>query len=109
MALDSLRPMRSSDLRPGDQLPQLRRFRSRGRDPTTAPKDSALYEPYAEFARTLRTWFVAYGVGAPALLLTNKELWRAVQGSGDARRIAEYFLAGAVVQIIEALLYKHPM
>src|ERR1700693_6036282 len=74
--------------------------------PATAPKDSAFYAPYAEFAKTLRTWFVAYGIGAPVILLTNKELWAAVQRSGSASHIAEIFLAGAFLQIFQALLYN---
>jgi hypothetical protein len=77
--------------------------------PPPAAKEFAFYQPYAEFAKTLRTWFVAYGIGAPVLMLTNKDLWAALQRSGSARSIAEFFLAGAFLQIFQALLYKHAM
>ena len=31
------------------------------------------FENYAEYAKTLRSWLVAYGIGGPVLFLTNKD------------------------------------
>ena len=33
-----------------------------------------LYKAYEEHAKTLRTWLVAYGIGAPVVFLTNEQL-----------------------------------
>jgi hypothetical protein len=37
-----------------------------------AKEEKGYYEPYTYFARILRTWFVAYGIGVPAFLMTSK-------------------------------------
>ena len=29
------------------------------------------FEPYAYFARTLRLWFIAYGIGAPVAIVAK--------------------------------------
>jgi hypothetical protein len=29
------------------------------------------FQAYAEYNKTLRTWFVAFGIGGPALFLVN--------------------------------------
>jgi hypothetical protein len=71
--------------------------------------DSEYYPPYAEFAKNLRTWLIAYGIGAPALILSNKSAWDAVKGSGHVAFIGALFLLGVALQLIEALLYKHAM
>ena len=76
---------------------------AKGRD------ESGFYEPYAAFARSLRTWFIAYGIGAPVLFVSNAEAWKAVHASGRAETIAVVFLGGVAVQILEALLYKSAM
>ena len=58
-------------------------------------EETGYYHAYAEFAKTLRTWFIAYGIGAPALVLSNKDLWNTVKGSGNLIYIAALFLLGA--------------
>ncbi len=42
-------------------------------------------EAYAEHSKVIRTWFVAYGIGAPVLLLTNEALARTLKASGSVR------------------------
>jgi hypothetical protein len=64
---------------------------------------------YVEFARTLRTWFVAYGVGAPVLVLSQDTLATKVAAAGSGRAIAVAFLLGAALQILQAILYKIAM
>lgn len=80
--------------------------------PKESPKprdDSGFYQPYAEFAKNLRTWLIAYGIGAPALILANKAAWDAVKDSGYLACIGALFLSGVALQLIEAILYKHAM
>jgi len=74
-----------------------------------ARDDTGFFQPYSEFAKNLRTWFLAYGIGAPALLLSNQTAWAAVKQGGQLRIVAALFLIGVALQIAEALLYKHAM
>lgn len=77
--------------------------------PSSTKDDSGFYEPYAEFAKNLRTWFLAYGIGVPVLLLTNESIWNIVLQSGSARFLGAVFLAGVAIQIILAIVYKAAM
>jgi hypothetical protein len=72
-------------------------------------EETGYYQAYAEFAKTLRTWFIACGIGAPALVLSNKDLWNTVKGSGILIYIAVLFLLGVTFQVIEAFIYKTAM
>jgi len=72
-------------------------------------EETGFYQAYAEFAKTLRTWFIAYGIGAPALVLSNNDLWNTVKGSGSLITIAVLFLLGVTFQVIEAFIYKTAM
>jgi len=71
--------------------------------------EKGFYEAYAGFARNVRTWFIAYGIGAPVLFVSNQELWKQIAGSGEGRTIAYLFLAGVAVQIAAAMIYKTAM
>lgn len=76
---------------------------------SNAREEAGFYKAYAEFAKTLRTWFIAYGIGAPALVLSNKDLWNIVKSSGSLLSIAVLFLLGVTFQVIEAFIYKTAM
>ncbi len=76
---------------------------------TVGRQESGFYEAYAGFARNLRIWFIAYGVGGPVVFLTNEAAGQALLASGPARRIAYTVLAGVGLQILLALLYKTAM
>lgn len=64
------------------------------------------YEEYTLYARTLRNWLMAYGIGGPIVYLTQQKVPEAVAKSGDAPAIAILFLIGVALQIFSALLYK---
>jgi hypothetical protein len=70
---------------------------------------SQLFEAYEEYSKTVRTWLVAYGIGAPVLFLTNEALARTLWKSGQAPRVAFFFLAGVVLQVGLAMLNKNVM
>jgi hypothetical protein len=74
--------------------------------PGTRYSDTHYYQEYNEYATTLRTWLVAYGIGGPVLYLTQQNLPPEIQTSPHAARIALLFLAGVVIQVGSALLYK---
>ncbi len=76
---------------------------------TVGRQESGFYEAYAGFARNLRIWFIAYGVGGPVVFLTNEAAGQALLASGPDRRIAYTVLAGVGLQILLALLYKTAM
>src|SRR5882672_1047079 len=64
------------------------------------------YQEYSEYAKNIRLWFVAYGVGGPALILTQPALYDSIWRSGSIDTIAIVYLLGVVVQIVTALIYK---
>lgn len=43
------------------------------------------FQAYAEYSKVLRTWLVAYGIGAPVLLLTNEPLAKSRQRLGPTK------------------------
>lgn len=65
-----------------------------------------LYKAYEEYSKTLRTWLVAYGIGAPVLFLGNETAWKTLVDSGKARDVATLFLLGVAVQVLLAALNK---
>jgi hypothetical protein len=75
-------------------------------DETTSAE---LFKVYEEYNKTVRTWLVAYGIGAPVLLLNSDTLRGLVKTSGNGRRIALCFLGGVALQIVIAILNKTVM
>ena len=71
--------------------------------------DTGFYEPYVQYARTLRAWFVAYGIGVPVLLVSQDAIAKAILATGTGNRIAWLFLCGVLIQIIVTFLYKYSM
>ena len=67
------------------------------------------YTAYGIFARTLRTWFIAYGIGLPALLFTQERLQERFLNSSLHGQVIAYLLLGVLVQVFTALLYKGAM
>ncbi len=64
------------------------------------------YSVYADYAKTLRTWLVAYGVGGPVLFLTQSDISKKIAESGQARLIICLFLVGVASQIFISFLNK---
>jgi hypothetical protein len=64
------------------------------------------YQNYAEYNRTLRAWFVVFGVGGPATLIVNKELSLQLAQAGALRYVVALFLIGAAAQVAIALVNK---
>jgi hypothetical protein len=77
--------------------------------PKKLNSDSGFYEPYIQYARTLRAWFVAYGIGVPVLLVSQEYIARAIIKAGNGKVIAWLFLGGVAVQVLAAFLYKYAM
>lgn len=76
------------------------------RPPSTDDQRDEFYKAYEDYARALRTWLVAYGIGFPVLMLTNKEVSEALANSGEARCIAILFVGGVACQVVLAAMNK---
>lgn len=72
-------------------------------------ENSKFYEPYTYFARTLRGWLVAYGIGAPVVVASQKELTAQLVKTGWLEAVVLVFLSGVLVQILTAFLYKYAL
>ena len=64
------------------------------------------FDAYLEYNKALRTWFVAFGVGGPALLLANQQVATALSKAQQLECVAIAFLIGICAQIAGALLNK---
>src|SRR5262245_52403827 len=75
---------------------------------TNAPVSSEpYYKAYEEYAKTLRTWFVAFGIGVPVFLLSNTEVWKTLANTGRLQPISLLFLFGLAVQVVGAIINKY--
>jgi len=61
---------------------------------------------YLEYNKILRSWFVAFGVGGPALFLINAQLGNRLAESGQLAQVSAMFLVGAGSQVVGALINK---
>lgn len=79
-------------------------------NPAPQPRqETGFYSAYAEFAKNLRVWFLAYGIGATAIFVTNEGAGKRLLSSAVAEPVIYLFLGGVAVQILLALLYKSAM
>jgi hypothetical protein len=67
---------------------------------------AAHYANYQEYNKTLRTWFVTFGLGVPALLLVNDKLWPALYAYTHHTRIILLYIIGCAAQVGVAMLNK---
>jgi hypothetical protein len=61
---------------------------------------------YLEYNKILRSWFVAFGVGGPALFLINPAVGERLVKSGELSLVSALFLAGTACQVFGALINK---
>ena len=71
--------------------------------------ENPYYTSYKDFATTLRTWLVAYGIGGPVIVLSQQHVWAKIDGSDAAIWAGGLFLSGVVLQVLFALLFKWAM
>ncbi len=72
-------------------------------------KESGFFEPYTLLAKTVRTWFIAYGIGMPVLLFGNAEVWKALMRQHAVEGIILPFLVGVGLQVVTAIIFKAAM
>jgi hypothetical protein len=73
----------------------------------TENESESYYRAYEEYSKVLRTWLVAYGIGAPVLLFTNDHLSDAARHSAFAVFIASLFVIGVTLQVLLAAINKN--
>ena len=61
---------------------------------------------YAEYSKTLRSWLVAYGIGAPVLFLLSKDAPETISRSPHLKTIVTLFIVGVALQILLSFLNK---
>ena len=71
-------------------------------------KESAesFYSSYEHYGNSLRLWLVSYGIGAPVLFISNKDLYATVSKIDAINCIVFLFLLASFAQIINALINK---
>ena len=70
-------------------------------------KENDHREAYRHHAATLRNWYVAFGVGAPVLFLSNEDLWQKFASSDKFVAISSIFFMGVAFQILLAFFDKY--
>jgi hypothetical protein len=71
-----------------------------------AKKGAEEFAAYLEYNKILRAWFVAFGIGGPALFLINRPIGERLAENGQLRAVAAMFLIGAGSQVLGAMLNK---
>ena len=80
---------------------------------STHDPDSSDIETYAEcyfsFSKNLRTWLIAYGIGAPILFASQDSFSQLLKQRSEMCFVICMFLIGVAVQVLSAFLYKASM
>jgi len=66
-------------------------------------------EAYQDFSRRLRTWLLAYGIGAPMLFVSQDTFSQMLKETAVSKLIILVFLAGVSIQVAAAIIYKSSM
>lgn len=80
--------------------------KSAERDVNEADDAGDGFNAYLEYNKVLRTWFVGFGIGGPALLLVNNNIAKSLVEAGQLRDVVFLFLIGTTAQVLGALLNK---
>ena len=49
---------------------------------TRTVEEAECFEAFQRHSATLRNWFIAYGIGVPAVMITNEGFWAQITKSG---------------------------
>ena len=70
------------------------------------PESEGYLSAYHGYATTLRTWLVGYGIGCPAIILTQEPLREVVWAASWNGLLTLLFLAGVLSQVVLAVVNK---
>ena len=65
---------------------------------------SDCFTAYLEYNKILRTWFVAFGVGVPALFLVHPEIAQGLLARHLLEQVATVFMVGTAAQVFGGLI-----
>ena len=71
--------------------------------------DFGYYDVYSEYSRSIRAWFVGYGVGLPALLINNKDIVQKLSEQNQIHFVMSCITVGLLLQIFLVILNKAVM
>jgi hypothetical protein len=74
-----------------------------------AAADTGFWDAYHAYEQKLRGWLVAYGIGAPVLFASQAAFANVIKSGNVAAEIVLTFLAGVMLQILLAMVYKYCM
>ena len=74
--------------------------------PTDEKVSASSFAAYSEYNKTLRTWLVTFGIGGPALFMTNDAIAKRLSTTGMLKTVVALFLFGVGVQVVGSLLNK---
>ena len=66
-----------------------------------------LHAAYRQHTAALRTWLVAFGVGAPVFMGSSDDRWNKFVHAPNVRCLGSLFLIGVMIQIVSAGLDKY--
>ena len=66
---------------------------------------SSIYDQYWRHASTLRGWFIAYGIGALVIVMSNKAVFDSLKPD-NIKSLATWFIAGVAIQVVLAYFNK---
>jgi hypothetical protein len=64
------------------------------------------YEAYVEYNRTLRAWYVGFGVATPLAIAAQDKLYDELVGSGLGFYVTLFFVVGVMAQILNTVANK---
>jgi len=67
------------------------------------------YDSYKEFSWKFRLWLVAFGIGAPAALLSTSDAFKALKTDPNGKNYIYALFIGAGIQIILSWAHKWAM
>ena len=73
---------------------------------TELEQDEVFLRLYIDYAKILRTWLVAFGVGGPVLFFTAERISDQIKCSGQTKTIVVLFLIGVACQVLNTFINK---
>lgn len=64
------------------------------------------HKSYQEYNKSLRTWFVAFGIGGPVFLLSQDAVLQKLRAAGVLPSVSLFFLIGVATQVFIAFINK---
>ena len=74
-----------------------------------ASQKTDYFEPYSHFARALRIWFIAYGVGGPIAIFSNGAVLEKLIAAKTLRPAVWLFFTGMAIQVLMAIIWRTSM